>query len=115
MSMTQARNVTATFIPQFTLTVVKAGTGSGTVTSSPAGITCGSTCSALFDSGTSVTLTATADSGTTFAALTGGGCSGTSTCTVSMTQARNVTATFNLQPFTLTVVKAGTGQWHGDE
>ena len=87
----------ATFLltinPQFTLTVVKAGTGSGTVTSSPAGITCGSTCSAPFASGTSVTLTATADGGSTFAALTGGGCNGTSTCTVSMTQARNITAT----------------------
>ena len=50
----------------FTLTVSKAGTGSGTVTSSPAGINCGSTCSAPFDLGTSVTLTATADSGSTF-------------------------------------------------
>ena len=65
------------YLQPFTLTVVKAGTGSGTVTSSPAGITCGSTCSALFASGTSVTLTATADSGSTFAGWSGEGCSGT--------------------------------------
>ena len=110
VSITQAPTVTATFnLPQFTLTVSKAGTGSGTVTSSPAGINCGSTCNAPFDSGTSVTLTATANSGSTFTGWSGEGCSGTSTCTVSMTQARNVTATFNLSQFTLTVVKAGTG------
>jgi hypothetical protein len=97
--MTQARSVTATFnvIPpqQFTLMVSKAGTGSGTVTSNPAGINCGATCSALFDFGTSVTLTASAASGSTFAGWSGEGCSGTGTCTVSMTQARSVTATFS--------------------
>ncbi len=47
--------VTATFTdpnaPQPTLTVSKSGTGTGTVTSSPAGINCGSTCSAQFASG----------------------------------------------------------------
>ena len=42
-----------------TLTVGKSGTGSGTVTSSPAGINCGSDCSEAYASGTSVTLTAT--------------------------------------------------------
>ena len=43
------------------LTVNKDGTGSGTVTSNPAGIDCGSTCSQGFDHGTVVTLTATTD------------------------------------------------------
>src|ERR1035441_6612514 len=43
----------------FTLTVTEAGTGSGTVSSSPSGISCPSTCSASFSSGTVVTLTAT--------------------------------------------------------
>ncbi|MFN7171098.1 MAG: hypothetical protein ACK4NT_07700, partial [Candidatus Omnitrophota bacterium] len=52
---------------QFTLTVNKAGTGTGTVTSNPAGINCGSACSAQFNSGTQVTLTATPDAGSTFA------------------------------------------------
>jgi len=80
------------------LTVSQAGTGSGTVTSSPAGISCGTTCSAAFDFGTSVTLTATAARGSTFTGWSGEGCSGTGTCTVSLTQARSVTATFTLAP-----------------
>jgi endo-1,4-beta-xylanase len=76
------------------LTVTKSGSGSGTVTSSPSGINCGSTCSASYASGASVTLTATPASGSTFAGWSGA-CNGTATCTVSMTAARSVTATFN--------------------
>jgi hypothetical protein len=44
----------------FTLSVTRTGAGGGSVTSSPAGITCGSDCSEAFASGTSVTLTAIA-------------------------------------------------------
>src|SRR5213079_2684458 len=78
--------VTATFTPQsFALTVTRAGTGSGAVASVPAGITCGVTCSAPFDYNTAVTLTATPATGSTFAGWSGGGCTGTSTCTVTMT------------------------------
>jgi lysophospholipase L1-like esterase len=96
--------------PGVALTVSKAGTGAGTVTSSPAGINCGATCSANFTSGASVTLTAAATSGSTFAGWSGA-CTGTSTCTVSMTQARAVTATFNGSggTFALTVTRAGAG------
>jgi len=112
VSMTAARSVTATFnssAATFVLTLNKAGTGAGTVTSSPSGVSCGSTCSASYASGTSVTLTAAATSGSTFAGW-GGACSGTSTCTVSMTAARAVTATFNgSSTFALSVSKAGTG------
>jgi endoglucanase len=94
-----------------TLTVTRAGTGTGTVTSSPAGISCGATCSASFASGASVTLTASAASGSTFAGWSGGVCTGTAACTVSMTAARSVTATFNTTATgqTLTVTRAGTG------
>ena len=81
--------------PQVALTVSKAGLGSGTVTSDPAGIACGSTCSASFDVGTSVTLTAAALAGSSFAGWSGEGCSGTGTCTVAVDQARHVTGTFN--------------------
>jgi hypothetical protein len=118
VSMTQARNVIATFTlqpPPPMLTVSKAGTGSGTVTSSPAGINCGSACSAPFASGTSVTLTATAAAGSTFTGWSGGGCSGTGPCTVNMDQNRAVTATFTGSPpepiadFTLQVTPAGDG------
>jgi hypothetical protein len=96
VSMTAARSVTATFNGSATvsLAVTKAGTGAGTVTSSPAGIACGSTCSANFANGASVTLTAAAASGSTFAGWSGG-CSGTGSCVLAMTAARNVTATFN--------------------
>jgi uncharacterized repeat protein (TIGR02543 family) len=85
--------VTATFtLIQYTLTVSK--TGSGTVTSSPAGISCGATCSASYASGTSVTLTASAATGYSFTGWSGA-CSGTGTCTVSMTTNRNATANFS--------------------
>ncbi len=96
VSMTQARAVTATFntASTFALSVTRAGTGTGTVTSNPSGINCGSTCSANYASGTSVTLTAAAASGSTFAGWSGA-CTGTGTCTTSMTASRSVTATFN--------------------
>jgi hypothetical protein len=79
----------------YALTVTKAGAGSGTVASNPVGISCGTTCSASYNSGASVTLTATAASGSTFAGW-GGACTGTAaTCTTTMTAARSVTATFD--------------------
>jgi uncharacterized repeat protein (TIGR02543 family) len=111
-SMTAARAVTATFNSSstFALAVTRAGTGTGTVTSSPTGINCGTTCTANFASGTSVTLTAAAASGSTFAGWSGA-CTGTGVCTTSMTAARNVTATFNgsVSNFAATVTLAGTG------
>ena len=86
-------------IPKFSLTVNKTGSGQGTVKSSPASISCGLTCStqtSLFYKEASVVLTAsvTAGKGSTFGGWTGAGCSGTGTCTVSMTEAKEVTAEF---------------------
>lgn len=98
-----------------TLQVTTSGTGTGTVTSNPSGINCGSSCSAKFSSGTVVTLSATPASGSVFAGWGGGGCSGTGTCTVTMTANTTVTATFNSSggggggTFTLTVTKTGDG------
>ena len=92
-----AKSVTATFTlsssTTYTLTLTTGGTGSGTVTSSPSGIACNSSCSGAFAAGTSVKLTAAASTGSTFAGWSGA-CTGTGTCTVAMSQARNVTATF---------------------
>ncbi|WP_281184095.1 M6 family metalloprotease domain-containing protein [Trichlorobacter lovleyi] len=77
-----------------TLTVAKDGTGSGTVSSSPAGISCGSTCSASYLQNEAVTLTAVSDSGSVFSGWSGGGCSGTGTCVVSLANDTTVTASF---------------------
>jgi hypothetical protein len=81
-------------IPTQTLSVTKAGSGSGTVTSAPAGINCGSTCSASFEQGKEVALTAVPASGSTFAGW-GGACTGTGSCKVPMSAAKSVSATFN--------------------
>ncbi len=80
--------------PKHTLTVSKSGTGSGTVTSSPAGINCGSTCSHAYTQGTAVTLTAHPATGSKFTGWSGSGCSGTATCKVTMSANHAVTATF---------------------
>jgi hypothetical protein len=80
------------------ITVTFAGTGTGTVTSSPLGLSCTNTqpsCSADFPTGTQVTLTATPVSGT-FGGWSG--CSSVSgdTCTIdNLTGNTSVTATFN--------------------
>jgi M6 family metalloprotease-like protein len=78
-----------------TLTVAKSGSGSGTVTSDLAGITCGSDCAESYLSGTTVTLTAAYAPGSKFTGWSGGGCSGTGSCVVSLSADTTVTATFN--------------------
>lgn len=90
------------------LKVLKMGLGSGTVTSSPAGIDCGSDCDETFGATVSVTLTATADGSSTFVGWdvdadadpgTTPDCAGTSTtCTVTMNVARSVRPVFALDP-----------------
>jgi Divergent InlB B-repeat domain len=88
------------------LTVTKYG--SGTVTSSPAGIACGTTCSASFAANSHVILTAQPANGYEFAGWSGGLCSGTSTtCSVFVIQAENVTATFSPLPGTLNIQVQG--------
>lgn len=78
-----------------TLTTATAGTGSGTITSSPAGINCGVDCSESYNENTVVTLTATPTVGSTFTGWSGS-CSGTGTCMVTMSAAMSATATFTL-------------------
>jgi Divergent InlB B-repeat domain/Protein of unknown function (DUF1573)/Abnormal spindle-like microcephaly-assoc'd, ASPM-SPD-2-Hydin len=108
-TITAATSVTATFgggTSNFALTVNEAGTGTGTVTSAPAGINCKPTCSANFVSGTQVTLTATAATGSTFTGWSAP-CEGTGTCTVTITAATTVTATFNGPTGVIVTVPSG--------
>jgi len=76
------------------LTIQNAGTGGGTVTSTPSGITCGLICSATFASGTSVTLKAKPDDNSLFTGWSGA-CTGTGTCTILLANQTTVTATFS--------------------
>ena len=99
VTMSSNQTVTAAFqaIQRATLNlgVINNG-GSGTITSSPAGLTCNAPCNSgafAFNSGATVTLTATPVSGSAFQGW-GGACSGTGTCTVTMNSSQTVTATF---------------------
>jgi len=109
VTISQAVTVTAMFtINNYDLTVTRAGNGTGTVTSAPAGISCGTDCLESYPFNTMVTLTAAPSVSSNFSGW-GGACAGTGTCTVTMTQARSVTATFTLKTFTLRITKSGTG------
>jgi hypothetical protein len=90
------QSVTANFalIPALSQMITVTVKGSGTVTSSPSGMSCSSTCSYPFANGTVVTLTSTPNTGMTFMNWTGGGCSGKGTCQMTMSSTQNVTATF---------------------
>ena len=95
----------------YDVTISKAGTGTGTVTSIPLGIDCGGTCVFPFASANVVTLSATQDAGSTFA-----GWSGDADCTdgsLTMNSPKNCTATFNLSggptTYGLSVNTTGTG------
>ncbi len=98
---------------QAPLTVTKAGTGSGTVTSAPAGISCGADCSQSYNNNTSVTLTESPTAGSTFTGWSGA-CSGAATtCVLTMNAAKAVTATFASTPSgtcSVSPTTAGTGQ-----
>ena len=101
-NVTAAHTIQATFssVTTYTLSVTKAGAGTGTVTSNPSGT--------QFVSGTSVTLTATPSAGSTFTGWSGA-CSGTSkTCTLTMNANKSVTATFGATGYTISA-SAGSG------
>lgn len=71
------------------LTVSTAGSGTGTIS--------GSNCaSGSYPTGTSITCTQSPGVGSTFAGWSGGICSGTGSCSFSLSSTSTVTATFNL-------------------
>jgi len=91
---------TTSIKPQRKLTVTKAGTGYGTVTGGS--INCGSTCTETVDNGTLVVLTATAADNSTFTSWYGACNSTNTTCNMTMTDNKTVTATFTLKTYTTT-------------
>ena len=112
VTMDKAKTVIAKFGPTQSLTLSKAGTGTGTVKSAPSGISCDGSCSsnvAAFTEGAPVTLTAVPTKYHTFTGWSGSGCSGAGTCEVTMSAAKSVTATFAATKFNLTLSKAGGG------
>jgi Divergent InlB B-repeat domain len=96
-----------------TLTVSVSGTGKGTVSSTPTGISCGTDCTETYGSGLLVTLSAAAASGSTFGGWSGGGCAGTGTCTLTGNTPVTVGATFAAAPasasYTPSVTKSAPG------
>ena len=82
-------------LPDVQLSVEESGNGLGTVTSSPAGINCGPgpNCSASFQQGTVVTLSAAPADGSVFAGWSGP-CSGLGTCTLTLNGPTTATAAF---------------------
>ena len=111
VTMNQSQNVQATFNPavtNFVLSLTKRGTGSGSIVSSPVGLNCGTVCAAPFAKNSKVTLTAVEGPLADVAGWSGA-CSGfkaQSVCTVTMSEARAASATFNPAPI-LTLTKFG--------
>jgi subtilisin family serine protease len=96
------------------LAFTRDGTGRGSVTFSPAGsqASCSANCANAYESDAVVTLTAAPVQGSVFSGWAGD-CSGTAACTLTMSQARQVTASFTLAPAdtrTLSYTKRGLGQ-----
>jgi immune inhibitor A len=98
---TSGRNITATVSigtpPKLALDYVRAGTGSGTVAFTPAGSLsrCAASCTNSYTAGTTVTLQAKPASGSRFVGWSGSGkCTGRGKCTLTMSSAVTVKATF---------------------
>jgi len=100
-------STTLTVVGQNNLSVLRTGAGTGTVSSTPPGINCGTDCSEAYANGTIVTLTGSAASGSTFAGWSGCDTVSGATCTVTVNSARTATAAFDLERFILTVNKTG--------
>lgn len=93
------------------LTVTLVGTGSGTVTSDPAGLNCDGECTTTFDAGAEITLTANPATDSLFLGWSGADCAPGPSCTFTLSGPRNVLAVFDLAPpsTSLTVDVAGAG------
>jgi hypothetical protein len=108
LAMSADHAVTATFVPAHTLTVSLSGSGAGTVTAP--GISCPGTCSASYPVGTAVTLTAAPSAGSTFSGWSGG-CTGTSTCQITLGSDQAVSATFLRLAPSITALSESASVW----
>lgn len=110
-----ATTLTVTFNPpSFSLSVARTGTGSGSVTSTSnptqaTQINCGSACSVSYFENTVVTLTAAPSSSSYFDSWTGACTGQATTCQVTMSEARSVTANFGVPSLTLEKVRWASG------
>ena len=118
---TAPAQVTAAAVVRKTLTIKGGGgTGTGVVTSTPAGINCkvtagvaGSTgCTAQFNRGVVVTLTPTTQLGHAFKTWSNA-CTGSGSCQVSMTVNRTVAARFIKGSFIIKIASGATGPGGG--
>jgi hypothetical protein len=94
VSMTGTEKVSATFDPGEVLTVSITGTGAGTVTSTPSGISCPTICSFTFPPNTPVTLSETPGSNDAFSSWAGA-CTGSANCSVTLDASMSITANFS--------------------
>ena len=109
MAVTSARNVVVIFAAHYTLKIRKSGTGTGAVASSPAGINCGTACSAAFARNSGVKLAVRPAASSTFTGWSGA-CAGKGACIVSMGTDKEVTACFAIKRFSIAALApAGHG------
>ena len=107
VTLDEARDVSATFTPippptsadpatkPRRLAITVGGTGSGTIVSKPAGIECGTPCSAVYPPGTAISLSATADSESHFSGWSGCDSVVGNHCTVTLGSSKIISAAFD--------------------
>lgn len=101
VTMDSDKNITASFVPAgdfYTLTVIKTGTGIGTVTSNDGGINCGEDCSEVYPAGTVVELTAAAGENSGFENWAGDAEGEEPTVSIIMDSDKQVVAVFGPTP-----------------
>ena len=108
LTMTSSKSVRAKFVKNFRIAVTKSGARSGTVLSTPPGISCGSICDSDFPIGERVQLTALPDVGARFVQWSGD-CTGSGACEVVVDKDIQINAEFDTQYVGLNVIKQGVG------
>lgn len=113
LTMSRNMSVRAQFkaLPRYALTYSKSGKGTGTVAFSPDGLAgggaCAKSCRKTYVSGSTVTMTAAAAPGSVFMGWSGGVCTGTGSCTVSMSKRLSVKAAFAKSPAVSSCLEPG--------